>query len=117
MEIPAIKKAYCRAQWNGPAPGMIDPVKEVSAAKERIAIGVSTRQRESIEMTGTDFDANVAQLTRENQLMKEAGLTPAAAPPGDGENKNQKESEKTDEDEEDKDPESDTDTGDESEDQ
>ena len=116
---PAIKKAYCRAQWNGPAPGMIDPVKEVSAAKERIAIGVSTRQRESIEMTGTDFDANVAQLTRENQLMKEAGLTPAAAPPGDGENKNQKESEKTDEDEKDKDPESDTDTdtGDESEDQ
>lgn len=109
---PAIKKAYCRAQWNGPAPGMIDPVKEVNAAKERIAIGVSTRQRESIEMTGTDFDANVAQLTRENQLMKEAGLTSAAMPPGGEENKNQKESEKTDEDEEDKDPESDDDTGD-----
>ena len=115
---PAIKKAYCRAQWNGPAPGMIDPVKEATAAEKRIAIGVSTRQRESIEMTGTDFDANVAQLARENQLMKEAGLVSAAAPPGGEENKNQKESEKTDEDEENKDPESDGGAGDdESEDQ
>ena len=106
---PAIKKAYCRAQWNGPAPGMLDPVKEATAAEKRIAIGVSTRQRESIEMTGTDFDANVAQLARENQLMKEAGLVSAAAPPGSAEENKEKESEKPDE-EEDKDPESDSDT-------
>lgn len=115
---PAIKKAYCRAQWNGPAPGMLDPVKEATAAEKRIAIGVSTRQRESIEMTGTDFDANVAQLARENQLMKEAGLVSAAAPPGSAEENKEKESEKPDE-EEDKDPESDgnTDGAEESEDQ
>ncbi|NBH32099.1 phage portal protein [Clostridiaceae bacterium] len=106
---PAIRKAYCRAQWNGPAPGMLDPVKEATAAEKRIAIGVSTRQRESIEMTGTDFDANVAQLARENQLMKEAGLVSAAAPPGSAEENKEKESEKPDE-EEDKDPESDGDT-------
>ena len=106
---PAIKKAYCRAHWNGPAPGMLDPVKEATAAEKRIAIGVSTRQRESIEMTGTDFDANVAQLARENQLMKEAGLVSAAAPPGSAEENKEKESEKPDE-EEDKDPESDGDT-------
>lgn len=114
---PAIKKAYCRAQWNGPAPGMLDPVKEATAAEKRIAIGVSTRQRESIEMTGTDFDANVAQLARENQLMKEAGLVSAAAPPGSAEENKEKESEKPDE--EDKDPESDgnTDGAEESEDQ
>lgn len=109
---PAIKKAYCRAQWNGPAPGMLDPVKEATAAEKRIAIGVSTRQRESIEMTGTDFDANVAQLARENQLMKEAGLVSAAAPPGSAEENKKKESEKPDEGEEGKDPESDGDTGD-----
>ena len=106
---PSIKKAYCRAQWIGPAPGMLDPVKEATAAEKRIAIGVSTRQRESIEMTGTDFDANVAQLARENQLMKEAGLVSAAAPPGSAEENREKESEKPDE-EEDKDPESDSDT-------
>lgn len=71
---PLIRMAYCKAQWNGPAQGMIDPGKEVDAAEKRINIGISTRQRETIEMTGGDFEANVAQLERENQLMKEAGL-------------------------------------------
>ena len=71
---PLIRAAYCGAQWNGPAQGMIDPVKEVNAAEKRINIGVSTRQRETIEMTGGDFDSNVAQLKREKQLMEEAGI-------------------------------------------
>lgn len=71
---PLIRMAYCKAQWNGPAQGMIDPVKEVDAAEKRIQIGISTRQRETIEMTGGDFDSNVAQLARENQLMKDAGI-------------------------------------------
>ncbi|MCI8765597.1 MAG: phage portal protein [Lachnospiraceae bacterium] len=71
---PVIRMAYCGAQWNGPAQGMIDPVKEVNAAEKRINIGISTRQRETIEMTGGDFDSNVAQLARENQLMVAAGL-------------------------------------------
>jgi lambda family phage portal protein len=75
---PLIKKAYCGAQWNGPAQGMIDPVKEVSAAEKRIEIGLSTRQRETVEMNGGDFEANVAQLAREAKMMKAAGLTSAA---------------------------------------
>lgn len=71
---PLIRKAYCGAQWNGPAQGLIDPVKEVNAAEKRISIGLSTRQRETIEMTGGDFDSNVAQLAREKQMMKAAGI-------------------------------------------
>lgn len=71
---PLTRAAYSGAQWNGPAQGMIDPVKEVNAAEKRINIGISTRQRETIEMTGGDFDSNVAQLARENQLLKEAGI-------------------------------------------
>lgn len=71
---PLIRKAYCGAQWNGPAQGQIDPVKEVNAAEKRISIGISTRQRETIEMMGGDFDSNVTQLARENQMMKAAGL-------------------------------------------
>ena len=74
---PMIRRAYCKAQWNGPSQGMLDPLKEVAAAEKRIAIGISTRQRETIEMTGGDFESNVAQLARENQLMKSAGLTAA----------------------------------------
>ncbi|MCI9388366.1 MAG: phage portal protein [Lachnospiraceae bacterium] len=71
---PAVRMAYCRSQWNGPAQGMIDPSKEADAAEKRIAIGVSTRERETIEMTGGDFGSNVAQLAREEQMMRDAGL-------------------------------------------
>ena len=79
---PMIKKAYCGAQWNGPAQGMLDPVKEVSAAEKRINIGISTRQRETIEMTGGDFESNISQLARENDLMKKAGLSTSTASSG-----------------------------------
>ncbi len=87
---PLIRMAYCGAQWNGPAQGMIDPEKEVDAAEKRVALGVSTRQREAIEMTGGDFDSNVAQLAREEQLMKEAGLL-SSAPVKQKEKKKQEE--------------------------
>lgn len=102
---PMIRRAYCKAQWNGPAQGMIDPVKEVDAAEKRIAIGISTRQRETIEMTGGDFESNVAQLARENQLMKKAGLTAAEESKSKEENQEERE-DKTDEETENNDPES-----------
>lgn len=95
---PVIRMAYCGAQWNGPAQGMIDPVKEVNAAEKRINIGISTRQRETIEMTGGDFDSNVAQLARENQLMEAAGLHTARGE-GRAEDVSREENEKEDEEE------------------
>lgn len=89
---PLVRMAYCGAQWNGPAQGMIDPEKEVDAAEKRVILGVSTRQRETIEMTGGDFDSNVAQLAREKQLMEAAGIL-TAAPVKKKEEKNQGEDE------------------------
>lgn len=68
---PMIRKAYCRAEWNGPAPGQLDPVKEVNAAAKRIELGVSTREREAIEINGSDFDRNVEQLVLETKKMNE----------------------------------------------
>lgn len=68
---PAIMKAYCTAEWNGPAPGQLDPVKEVNAAEKRIQLGLSTRERETIEMNGGDFDRNVEQLKLESEKMKD----------------------------------------------
>ena len=95
---PLVRMAYCKAQWNGPAQGMIDPGKEVAAAEKRISIGISTRQQETIEMTGGDFEANVAQLARENQLMEAAGLLPGRAE-GRPEKKEEEETEGEDEEE------------------
>lgn len=67
---PVIKKAWCRCEWNGPSAGMIDPVKEIRAAKERVDLGVSTREREAMELTGTDFERNIAQLEKESKQME-----------------------------------------------
>lgn len=106
---PMIKKAYCRAQWNGPAQGMVDPVKEVTAAEKRISIGLSTRQRETMEMTGGDFESNVAQLKRENDLLKEAGISAGQASGSAKSNFKEKEIQSDDEDE---DYQSDADDGD-----
>ncbi len=66
---PLIKKAYCRAEWNGPAQGQLNPVVEVQAAALKVEKGFSTREKETIEMNGGNFDSNVEQLALENQKM------------------------------------------------
>jgi lambda family phage portal protein len=71
---PAIRRAWSMSEWNGPAPGQVDPLKEVNAAIKRVDLGISTRERESIEIGGGDFDRNIKQLSREKQLMKDSGL-------------------------------------------
>lgn len=71
---PAIRKAYCSAQWYGPTQGQLDPVQEVKAAELRVLCGFSNRTREAMEMTGTDFRENMITAKRENELMREAGL-------------------------------------------
>lgn len=72
FQDPILRKAWCGADWNGPAPGMIDPVKEVNAAKMRVENGFATREEETMGLTGGNFSKNARQLMKENQLMKEA---------------------------------------------
>ncbi|WMJ88873.1 phage portal protein [Anaerocolumna sp. MB42-C2] len=67
---PAIKKAWCNCEWNGPSAGMIDPVREINAAKARVDLCVSTREREAMELTGTDYKKNIAQLEKENKQVE-----------------------------------------------
>lgn len=66
---PIIRRAWCGADWNGPAPGMIDPTKEVQAAKLRVEEGFSTREEETIGLTGGNFIKNAKQLKNENELL------------------------------------------------
>lgn len=70
---PAIKKAWTKAEWIGPAPGQVDPVKEVTAAIMRIENGLSTREREAMELNGTNWDDNINQLIREKEILKRFG--------------------------------------------
>ena len=66
-----IRKAYCTAKWNGPAKGMLDPVKEVTAAEKRVQNGFSTRSDETMQMTGSGYYSNVEQLKHEEKELRE----------------------------------------------
>ncbi|TGE36878.1 phage portal protein [Desulfosporosinus fructosivorans] len=74
FDDPIIRKAWSGAEWNGPAPGQLDPLKEINAAEKRIKNGISTREQETMEINGGNFDRNIQQAKREQKLMKDAGL-------------------------------------------
>ena len=67
----SIREAWCKCAWNGPAQGMLDPLKEIKAARGRVDLGVSTREIETMEMNGGNFDDNAAQLKHEAVHMGE----------------------------------------------
>ncbi|SFI31299.1 phage portal protein [Nitrosomonas sp. Nm34] len=70
-----IRQAYTRVTWVGDGPGSIDPLKEVSAAEKRIAVGISTREKETASYDGGDYESNIEQLGKEKKLMEAAGLS------------------------------------------
>mgnify|MGYP002625172701 CR=1 FL=1 len=80
FDDPMIRYAYSWADWTGPSQGQLDPVKEVKAAILRVENGFSTRQRETAELTGGDWELNHRQRVKEEKLRREAGFT---ATPGD----------------------------------
>ena len=80
FDDPMIRYAYSWADWTGPSQGQLDPVKEVKAAILRVENGFSTRQRETAELTGGDWELNHRQRIKEEKLRKEAGFT---STPGD----------------------------------
>jgi len=71
---PAVRKVYCRADWHGPTQGQLNPKLEVEAAATRVKEGFSTRQRETVELTGGDFNRNHRQRIKEEKMMKEGSL-------------------------------------------
>lgn len=71
---PIIRKAYSGAEWNGPAQGQIDPLKEVKAAAQRVSEGFSTRAKETAELTGGDFNKNHRQRVKEEKMRRQGGL-------------------------------------------
>ncbi|MBQ8693770.1 MAG: hypothetical protein IJ520_11580 [Synergistaceae bacterium] len=54
-------------------------MKEVRAAAMRVENGFSTRQRETAELTGGDFELNHWQLVKEAELRRSAGFDEIAA--------------------------------------
>lgn len=79
---PVIRAAWCAAIWTGDGPGSIDPVKEITAAKMRVDLGISTKQAESIAYDGVDWDQKHEQRVKEINAEKADGIyiPPAGSP-------------------------------------
>jgi len=71
---PAIRAAYLGAVFVGPSKGQIDELKEVKAAKERIAAHLSTHEQETTELTGGDWEKNHIQQVKELKKQVDGGL-------------------------------------------
>lgn len=86
FDDPLIRKAYTKAEWHGPSQGQLDPLKEAEAAKVRVEEGFSTRERETAELTGGDFEMNHRQRVREENMRREGEVILQSQ--GGGEKKN-----------------------------
>ena len=80
FDDPATRAAWSAAQWNGDAPGQLDPQKEINAAIQRVSLGVSTREREAQELTGMRFADVVSELALEKRALDTAGLSTSSDP-------------------------------------
>jgi len=77
---PVVRAAWCQSQWVGDGPGSIDPAKEVGAARDRVALGTSTLEAESLLHDGVDWETKHRQQVKEATARKEAGFSvPGAA--------------------------------------
>ena len=73
---PAIRAAYCKAQWLGPVQGQLDPTKEINANLLAISHGIKTHEQVTREYGGGDWVENVERLTVENELLAKAKPQP-----------------------------------------
>lgn len=85
FDDPVIRRAYLGAEWVGDGPISVDPVKDVEAAKGRVELGISHRQKEAALWDGGNFKDNHAQLVREETARTQAGLGQPAPPAVDPE--------------------------------
>lgn len=66
FDDPLRRAAYLGTTWRGQPAGQLDPLKEAKAAKEWLSIpGAVTIQQVTAEMFGTDYEDNLAQVSRE----------------------------------------------------
>lgn len=69
FDDPLIRAAWCGARWIGPVQGQLDPRKEADAAIELISHGIKTHEQVTRELGGGDWQENMEQLARENEML------------------------------------------------
>lgn len=72
---PAVREAYCAAQWLGPVQGHLDPTKEVKADILAVQHAFKTHEQVTREYGGGDWGENVERLKDENKELAAAGTS------------------------------------------
>jgi len=67
-----------KAEWAGTSVPQLDPVDEITAARRRIELGISSRTIETAQLTGRDWHTVIRQKAEEDELMRELGMDPLA---------------------------------------
>lgn len=73
-----VRRAWTKCSWSGSSFGSIDPLKEIIASEKKVKLGVSTLEKESLEVNGSDWRANTIQGGLEAGFRAEHGLPYAA---------------------------------------
>ncbi len=74
FDDPYIRAAYLGTAWIGDAPGQLDPLKEVNAAKGRLELNISSYADECVALTGADWEAMIQRRAREEKTLEALGL-------------------------------------------
>ena len=69
FDDPIKKAAWSAAEWFNEKTAFLDPVKEVEGVRLRIALGLTTREKEAAELCGVDFWENLSVLAEESKAM------------------------------------------------
>ena len=73
FDDPLLREAWCGARWIGPVQGSLDPLKEAKADILLIDRGIKTHEQVTVERGGGDWEENIEQLARENEMLTAAG--------------------------------------------
>jgi lambda family phage portal protein len=65
---PLVRMAYLGCEWVGDSMGQIQPVQEVEAAALRVKEGFSTKAKETIALTGGDWERDEKQRAKEQKI-------------------------------------------------
>lgn len=89
---PMIRNAWLGCDFIGPSKPVIDPVKDVEAAIQRANAGITTLSQETASANGGDWETNIVQRGKEENLRADQGLSPTSSsinPPKPVDNSNQ----------------------------
>ena len=69
------RRQWSSADWRTETSHLLDPLKEVQASQLKLALGLSTYEKEAAELTGTDFFENAESLKLESILLGRMEMT------------------------------------------